>query len=145
MPDMSNPSVSYPRSAVMFHRYAKVVVGVALIVGHIVGQDFACYVYQNLAGNGDTFTHQFSLAAGSYTLNVLGWLGPDRGKVDWYIDGVLAVSGQDWYAGGYTYNVVKTSAVTVASSGLHVLKGVVNGHTVPSTGYYIVLTSISLS
>jgi hypothetical protein len=144
MPDMSNPSVSYPKSAVMFHRYAKVLVGNALLVQHDADHDFAGYVYQNPGANGDTFACSFSLSPGTYTLNVLGITFNTTGKVDWYIDDVLVVSGQDWYSVGVVYAVVKTAAVTVIGHGRHTLKGVINGRNVASTGWLVVLTAISL-
>jgi hypothetical protein len=127
----------------MFHRYAKVTVGNALLIAHQALADFAHYANQNPGANGDRFTHQFFLAAGAYTLNVLGPTFSDAGKVDWYIDGLLAVAGQDWYSGATVQNVVKTAAVAVASSGQHVLLGVINGHNGASAGYYLYLTAIA--
>ncbi len=86
----------------------------------------------------------FYLAAGAYTLNALGITSTDSGKIDWYIDNVLAVSGQDWYSAALTYNVVKTAAVTVVGNGQHTLKGVVNGkNAAPSSDYIVRLTAIA--
>jgi hypothetical protein len=133
-----------PLSAVMFHRYAVRVVGFAFSITHDALQDFAHYAWQSAAVNGDTFTHAFFCAAGAYTLNLLGVTMNASGKVDWYIDDVLVVAGQDWYSVGAVYNVVKTAAVAVASSGQHVLRGVVNGQNVASGGYRLYLTAIAL-
>jgi hypothetical protein len=128
---------------VIFHRYALVIVGNALTLTHHASQDFSHYAYQSVAANGDTFSHQFYLASGVYTLNLHGLKVSDSGKIDWYIDNLQVVSGQDWYGAGTTYNHIKTAAVTVKGHGRHVLKGVVNGLTAPSTGYAIKLTAIS--
>ena len=68
----------------------------------------------------------------------------NRGKIDWYIDGVLAVSGQDWYVGSLIYNVVKTASVTVSGSGLHTVKGVTNGKNASSSNRVFSISSISL-
>jgi hypothetical protein len=133
-----------PLSAVMFHRYALVVVGNAIAITHDSLDDFAHRAGQTLAADGDTFTHQFFLAAGVYTLNALGMTNANSGRIDWYIDGVTVVSLQDWYSAVDAHNVIKTAAVTVVGGGQHVLKGVVNGNTVPSGGYYVRLIAIAL-
>jgi hypothetical protein len=90
--------------------------------------------------NGDSFEQGFFLAAGSYTLAVYGMEGANWGKIDWYIDNVLAVSGQDWYAASFVLDVVKTHAVSVATDGPHTLKAVVNGKNGASGSYYYALT-----
>jgi hypothetical protein len=144
MPPITPVRLDFPLMAFAFQRYAAVVAGGVLTLVHDAAQDFAYYVYQATHANGDTFTHVIYLAAGSYTLNALGITKSTYGKLDWYIDNVLAVSGQDWYSAGDVYNVVKTAAVTVVGSGQHTLKGVVNGHNGASGGYYISLTAIAL-
>ena len=144
MPDISLPRLYYPKSATLFHRYATVVVGNVLVLSHDGAQDFSHHVSQSPNANGDTFTYPFCMAAGSYTLDVLGVKLNSCGKLDWYIDNVLAVAGQDWYAAGATYLIIFTTAVTVIGSGWHTLKGVVNGKNVASGGYRIALTAVSL-
>lgn len=144
MPDIREPHFSYPRSAVMFHRYATVLVGNALTCPHDSAADWAHISYQSVSADGDTFTHSFYLAAGIYSLNVLGVTGPLLGKIDWYLDNLLAVSGQDWYSAGWVLNVVQTTVVTVIGNGLHTLKGIVNGRNVASIDWYIQLTAMSL-
>jgi hypothetical protein len=139
------PRLYYPKICVIFHRYATVVVGNALSIAHDAAQDVAHYAYQTVSADGDTFTIPFHLSAGAYTLNVLGVRISSGGKVDWYIDGTLAVSGQDWYGAGTTRNIIKTAVVTVYGSGQHVLRGVVNGLTAPSTGYDIRLSAIAFT
>jgi hypothetical protein len=92
--------------------------------------------------NADSFTLGVFLAAGSYTMSVLGLAYTSRGKLDWYIDDVAVVTGQDWYDAGLTANVTKTATVAVATDGMHTLKGIVNGKNAESTDYYYVLTKI---
>ncbi|MDD5091043.1 MAG: hypothetical protein PHQ23_09005, partial [Candidatus Wallbacteria bacterium] len=103
------------------------------------GMMYYTWTYQNPCANGDSFKHDFYLAAGNYNFTVLGYNSTNRGKIDWYIDDVLKVSGQDWYGGG-VMNIMMTSALTVDASGLHTLKGVVNGKNAASSSYYIVWT-----
>lgn len=145
MPDIREPRFSYPKSAVMFHRYAWVLVGNPLTCAHSANPDFSYYAYQNAPANGDTFTHNFYLAAGVYALKVHGHTALDRAKIDWYIDGVLVVSGQDWWSGGTVWNAIIVDSVLVSYSGPHVLKGITNGCNVGSTGWGIWLTTISLT
>jgi hypothetical protein len=57
--------------------------------------------------------------------------------VDWTLDGVALVTGQDWYSGGgLVYNVRKANTVTVPTSGNHTLKGTVNGRNAGNTSDY---------
>lgn len=140
---VTNTSVSSPQSSVMWHDNAKVITGNALTNTHDNSQDYNIFSYQNTPANGDTFEHYFELSAGTYTLDVLGLTANSRGLIDWYIDGVLAVSGQDWYSSGLTYNVRKTATVTVGSAGGHVLRGVINGKNGSSSDYQMLLTKIS--
>lgn len=141
---ISPQKLYYPQSAVMFQRYATVVAGDVLLFSHDALQDFAHYIWQDNAANGDSFAHPFYLAQGTYTLNVLGRTANNTGRLDWYIDGLKVVSLQDWYSVGTVSNVVKTAVVAVAGHGQHVLKGVVNGQNVASSNYRIFLTAIAL-
>lgn len=133
----------YPQRATLFHDEALVTVGSALLAtNHDENQAYAVNQRQDTpAADGDTFTQSFTLTAGTYTFVVVGYTDANRGKIDWYIDDVLIVSGQDWYSATGTYNVVKThTGITVSGSGRHVLKGVVNGKNASSSGYFYTLT-----
>lgn len=141
---ISSVRLYYPKSAVIFHRFATVLVGNALSINHQMLQDFAHECVQWPGANGDSFTHAIYLAAGNYTLNVLGTTEPGSGKIDWSIDGVTVIAGQDWYTAGIVRNVVKTGAVVVAGHGQHVLTGLVNGQNGASAGYNIYLTALGL-
>ncbi len=136
--------VLLPRRATMWHRASTVITGNAIASFVAVAQRYFIYAIQNAAANGDSFSHSFFLRGGTFDLNVLGISGPVCGIVDWYLDGVLVVTGQDWYAAGYTYNIVKTDSITVSGDGYHVLVGVINGKNGLSTDYYLQLTKIYL-
>ena len=128
----------YPRRAFGFHRNDIIVQGNAFTCTMSASQIFNHYCYQNTPANGDTFTSSFMLQAGTYTLSAIGVTGIARGKIDWYVDDVPQISGQDWYASATAYNVLKSDSITVAGDGYHVLKGIVNGKT--GTNYQILLT-----
>lgn len=135
---------TYPVTATLWRDEDVVTVGNALISTVDAAQLYAFTAYQNAAANGDTFTHKFFLAAGTYTLSVLGITASDAGKIDWYLDaeGSPQISGQDWYAGGTTRNVIQTASITVTGSGVHTLKGVLNGKNGSSTNFFAQLTKM---
>ena len=67
----------------------------------------------------------------------------DSGQVDWTLDGVTIATNQDWYA-GVTFNERKTvSGVVVASSGWHVLTGLVDSKNASSSDYLLRLTKMA--
>lgn len=129
-----------PVRAEMWHETSLVLTGNALAPGVQTSQEHNIQTFQNTAADGDSFTNSFWIRAGTYTLRLLGVTGNNRGKVDWYIDGSLVASGQDWYSASTTFNVVKTVTSLTLTDGKHTLKGVVNGKNVSSASYFIVLT-----
>jgi hypothetical protein len=132
-----------PRRADMWHGSSLVTVGNAITRQHESTQDYGVHCYQNAAADGDTFTNGCFLAAGVYTFVVLGSSDNNRGKIDWTLDGVSIVTGQDWYSAASVVNVVKsTSSVAVLYSGWHQVKGVVNGKNGSSSGYNMLLTKM---
>lgn len=133
---------AYPIAATLWHDDATIITGAALTITQDSAQRYAFWAYQNAPANGDTFEYSFLLAAGTYTLRVLGMTANSRGMIDWKIDGTTVVSGQDWYNGSLTYNVVKTASVTVATDGVHTLRGIVNGKNASSSAYQMLLTKI---
>jgi hypothetical protein len=136
--------VLLPRRATLWHQASTVLTGNGITAYVSVNQRYFMYAIQIPAADGDSFSHSFFLRGGTFDLNVLGITGPVCGIVDWYLDGVLVVTGQDWYSAGYTYNVVKTDSITVIGDGYHVLTGVINGKNGLSTDYYLQLTKIYL-
>jgi hypothetical protein len=133
----------YPTRATFFADEIQVTVGSALhSPNHDSNQSYALIQRQTApAANGDTFTHSFMLAAGTYTFVVVGYTDLNRCILDWYIDNVSIVTGQDWYSASGVYNVVKSNgSITVTGDGRHVLKGVVNGKNASSSGFFYTLT-----
>jgi hypothetical protein len=104
------------------------------------------FARQEAAADSDTFEQDFLLRAGAYTLAVLGYTVSTAGKIDWYLDEIQIVSGQDWYSGSAIYNVLKTtSGILVAVGGLHTLRGKVNGKNGSSSAYEMNLTWMRLT
>lgn len=135
--------LNWPRRAICWHEFSLVTVGNALTKLSDTNQRHNSYAFQNTAADGNTSTNGFKLRPGSYTMNVLGITNASYGKVDWYIDNALAVSAQDWYSAGATYNVIKTATVQVYGvSPWHTLKAVVNGKNASSSDYILALTLI---
>jgi hypothetical protein len=105
---------------------------------------YGCVSTSSDNADGDAFTNSFVLAAGTYTLAAFGFTQTYNGIIDWYIDGVLAVSGQDWYSSPVALNITKTASVTVSGNGRHVLKGVINGKNGSASEYSWSLTKVYL-
>lgn len=133
-------ATDYPTRATLWHQDALVTVGNAITSTMQSLQGYGFWSGIRPAANGDTFTQSVFLRAGLYTFSVLGIADTDKGLHDWYLDNVLFVLGQDWYAAATTRNVIKTVTVTVPNDGYHVLKCVVNGKNAGSTGYTNSLT-----
>lgn len=134
-------STDLPTRATMWHDEVNITSGNALVPTVDVSQPFNLYDIQNAPANGDTFTHSFFVQAGTYTFNVLGETRSDQGIIDWYLDGTLIVSGQDWYTAGTSYNVHKAVAgIVIPVAGKHVLKGSINGKNAGSSNYFVRLT-----
>ncbi len=136
-------SSPYPVTATLWWEDATTISGTTLNTWYSNTVAYGHGSEQGPAANGDSNTINFFLKAGTYTMKVLGYTTTNRGKVDWYIDDVLVVSGQDWYSAGGTPNVVKSATVTVVGDGNHVLKSVINGKNASSTDYSLALTKIS--
>lgn len=134
---IASGSADFPKRATMWHNESLVTAGNGITQTLNTSQPYNVLYYQNTAANGDTFTQSFMMRAGTFTLYVLGVTSNDRGKIDWYVDDVLQISGQDWYSASATFNVTKSGSITVVGDGLHVLKGVVNGKSGSSSNYYI--------
>ena len=91
---------------------------------------------QTPPADGDTFTTGFYSDAGAIVFSTMGAVGTNRGKVDWYFDGLVVSAGQDWYAGSETYMTIKTFSVTLVRGGWVTVKCVVNGKNGSSSDYY---------
>jgi len=129
-----------PKRATLWHDEAIVLTGNVFTHGLLTSNRYCTRTYQDAPANGDSFSHSFLLAAGTYDFTVLGGAQTQYGMLDWYIDGVKVVSGQDWFAWSVTYNVLKiTTGITVVYDGYHHLRGIVNGKNANATSYYISL------
>ena len=142
---------SAPKRATMWHSESLVLNGNAIASAVSTSQLHNAYSYQNTGADGDIFTNGCFLAAGTYTLKLLGVTLSAYGKLDWTIKHADAVSwttlatGQDWYSAGGTYNVVKTiSSIVLADPGWYAIKGTVNGKNGSSSGYQISLTNMTM-
>jgi len=134
-----------PTRATMFHNESLVTAGNAITVAILTTQAHNAVWYQSAGADGDTFTHAFVLAEGTYTLYLYGSTRTAGGKIDWDIDGTAIATGQDWYSGSNVADVTKSIAsVAIANntSGRHVLTGTVNGKNASSSGYEIRLTKM---
>ncbi len=125
-----------PARATLWHYTSTVLTGVAISAAVSTTETYAHLPHQNPAANGDSWTGSFEFGAGSYIFSIVSPTSPNYGKIDWYIDGVLIISGQDWYSSPAVFNVVKTATVTVVGNGYHVLKAVVNGKNALSTDFF---------
>lgn len=94
--------------------------------------------------DGDSFTQSFMLRSGTYSMIVLGSTTTDEPILDWYLDGVLQLAGQDWYSAVQVFNVEKVVPLTVISNGYHILRAVINGKNAASTNFIHRLTSFSI-
>ncbi|NOS66954.1 MAG: hypothetical protein HOO67_01140 [Candidatus Peribacteraceae bacterium] len=131
-----------PTRATLWHDESTVVTGGGVSTNQDANQLYSTYSFQSPASANDAFVNGFTLKAGTYAFSVLGLTNNAKAKIDWSIDGVPAVSGQDWYSVTGTYNVVKTATVTVTGDGYHVLKGKVNGKNPSSTAYNLLFTKM---
>ncbi len=138
----------FPTHVTLWHDESKTITGNALtndIASSISTQAYQTQTYQSPAANGDVFEMQpFLIAAGTYTLSVLGILYNNGGIMKWTLDGVNVITGQDWYGVGSTFNTIKTGSITIATDGIHTLRGVTTGQNVSSIGFFIALTKVWL-
>ena len=125
-----------PKRYTMWQDECLVVAGSAAVLSFSASTAHAFDWLQTPPADGDPFTTGFYADSGPIVFSTMGAVGTNRGKVDWYIDGVLVASGQDWYNGSEIYMTIKTFTVTLAHSGWHTVKCVVNGKNAGSADYY---------
>ncbi|KKN72608.1 hypothetical protein LCGC14_0408500 [marine sediment metagenome] len=93
--------------------------------------------------DGDNVTYKVYLAAGTYTLRILGRTQNVYGIGDIYID-AAEVASFDWYSGSTIEAVVfSQTSISVATSGFKDIKIIVDGKNGSSSSYYINLHSIA--
>lgn len=134
-------ALRYPTHATLWHDEVAIISGSPLFLWVDAYNAYNLSVFQEPCSDGDTFSISLFLKAGTYTLNFLGWTGTNRGKIDWYLDNVKIITGQDWYAADAAVNTIfSTSNIVITTNGLHTIRGIVNGKNPASTDYYINLT-----
>lgn len=74
------------------------------------------------------------LAAGTYTITVIGVTLSAYGSTDYTLDGA-AVGTKDWYSADPALNVVAQFTGIAATAGVHTFRGTVNGKNPGSTDY----------
>lgn len=144
MPPIREPRLYYPRQATIYPWLWKVLVGGDIAISVSVGNILNMIAYQPLGINGNSLEMYTFLAAGTYTLGVFGSVGTNKGKLDWYMDDVKVVTGQDWYHATNIPNTLKTTSIPVIGNGHHKLKYVVNGKHAGSSDYCISMILIYL-
>jgi len=96
----------------------------------------------------DTAQWQFSAHAGTYAVAVRGNVGPDRGIINFLIDGVQIFGppgGFDLYSPVAVWNVSATALnVNITTTGTHLLQITCTGQNASSTGFYIPLTNVRI-
>lgn len=134
----------YPKRATIWGMDAESNTTVSVIVN--AAQLFNHYsnVSAANANDGDIRTTSFFLAAGEYEFETLGLTVSNCGKVDYYIDGVLVASGQDWYSAVTSENEIKTFTTIIQKGGYHRLEIRVNGKHASSTDYRFLWTRIHI-
>lgn len=130
----------YPKRAAWF--WDEVTTSVTMTVSLDAAQAYQAFWYNTAANAADGDEYYFScvLAKGTYTIYTLGYKYNYRGKVDYYMDGVVVGTGQDWYSAG-TANITQSIAnVSVTYDGYHILKIKVNGKNGSSSDYAVAMT-----
>lgn len=95
--------------------------------------------------NGDYFTNNVLLAAGTYTLQVFRAKGSSYGKFDVYVDGVKVTSTPlDFYNSTSVESNVKISGIVIHSDGVHEIKFLNAGKNASSSGYNLVMKMMGL-
>lgn len=132
-------TTALPITATMWHDQSDILAGNALLIAANTSQVYNALVFQNPPAQNDAFTQSFWMASGTYTLYILGQTSSDRGRIDWYVDNVSVTTNQDWYSASPTYNVEKSTSITIVGNGVHTIKGIIATKNGSSSGYVMVL------
>jgi len=90
------------------------------------------------AADGDYFTSKVPLVKGTYNFLINYVEAANRGKVNFYFDGVNYGAIKDLYAAATSYTKEwLVEAITAAYDGIHEIKFVVNGKNASSTDYIV--------
>ena len=112
---------SYPSRASMWAHQYTVMTGGARTLVVDASQPYNHYAAQTGPANGDTVTKSFYIAAGTYNFSRLGRTTTSLGKADFFFNGVLVVSAEDWYSASLTRNVIKTTTGIVIPTSIRLI------------------------
>jgi len=140
--NFTGDQMSYPVTATMWPDEATVIAGTASINIVSTVLPYTEYTEFPSPGIGDWLSWKFFLAAGSYTLYVIGITGSPYGQVQVLIDSVIQSGVLDWYANPGSVNVILSLGITVSTSGVHQLDLKVSGKNASSSNYYFLPTKI---
>lgn len=139
------PNILYPRRAVIHADEGITLTGNPVYLAHQGNQNLGYYAINNGATSGDSRKWYFNIDTGVYAFKVFGSTQGSAGMVDWYLDGVPFLSGQDWYSASSTFNVIKSGSFTSTSPGNHILQSVVSSKNASSSDFYFYITKILIS
>jgi hypothetical protein len=135
---------SVPSGVALFPHMATLINGNPVTVTVVTTQEFNLVGAQTAAAVNDRLGWAFPCQAGDFTVRVNGRTFNSAGKVDWYFDGELVATGQDWYSASTVNNVTKTFTITIPEDGIHTLESLVASKHASSSGYSFQLSSIML-
>lgn len=135
-------SIFCPQVSFNFIDVFKVAIGSAAITKAVDTGQYFNIIYTYVGANNDALEFPILLDSGIYDIEVLGNTYNSRPILDWKCDGNNFITGQDWYSAAIVRNVIKTGALTIVSSGRHLIRCQINGRHASSSAYNIALTSI---
>ena len=93
------------------------------------GHYFAAFFNNTSNSDGDFFTIQRRIVAGTYTFELLYVRDTSGGKVDVQLDGSVVMSGLDMQAGGVPNEnkCYQENGIVIETTGLHTIKIIING------------------
>lgn len=131
----------YPKYARIWHDASVTLAGTTLTTVTNPQQRYNTWTFQDPPAINDEFENGFFLKAGTYTFRVCGIKGETYGMIDWELDGVNIVTGQDWYDPTSVFShVIDEAGVVVGTDGWHRLVGKVTAQNPSALDYHMLLT-----
>jgi hypothetical protein len=129
----------------MFHDESIVIEGDAIeITMTSVSSVDVVYASQSPAAIDDEFLNGLYLSADTYTLKVDAWVTNSSGIVSWYVDDVLEGT-TDLYSASAGHDEKTVATIVIATSGWHVIRGVVASKNGSSSGYSANIFKMSMA
>ncbi len=101
------------------------------------------YWRNNPANLNDEFQINLTAKAGNWNLNLLGITASNYGIITVYL-GNTSLGTIDWYSATQVYNVTKTLAINIPTSGVIILRLKITGKNASSSGYLIGITKVQM-